>query len=321
MVRPKLIVVAGMSGSGKSTLSQQISRQLTLSGIANVWLHEEMVDHPIRSGEFTIGSIYSKKDFQLNLADLLDRWRNLIAGMQNSEAIHVMEGCFYQSIIRYFYEVDFPEERIATFYEDLFACLKPANPLIVFLYSSNPCRTLSSVYAERGQWWKELILDPGESRWLRNRGLSDESGIYLMWEACQRLSRRIHQTIAGQGLMFDVATAERQAILGRVMAHLGLEVQPDTVDRRRTRESEANLIGIYTDPADRSATLEVRLDQQGLYCRAFWRRMPLVPIGPNRYYISSFPIQLRFDSDGETGVVEVSGNYDWPLSGRTLVRT
>ena len=77
MELPRLILVGGMSGSGKSTLSQAISRELCAQGIANRWMHEEMVDHPIRSREFSHGSLYDPTDFAENIERLLDKWRRL----------------------------------------------------------------------------------------------------------------------------------------------------------------------------------------------------------------------------------------------------
>jgi len=319
MTDTKLILVGGMSGSGKSTLSQATSRELSRQGVDNVWLHEEMADHPIRSREFGIGSLYDESDFRENVDRLLSDWRRLVAEIASAGRIYVMEGCLYQNIIRYFYEADYPEERIVDFYTRLFEILEPIDPTLVLLYSPDARLTLESVFEERGEWWRELILDPGECRYVKNRQLVGAEGIYEMWRAYQELAKRIHGTIGRRSLFFDVVAEDRGTFLARTMNALDL-APPDALAPTEGSADEMRLIGRYVDPQDESQTIEVRRDEGGLYCRAFWQRMPLVRIQDDRYYISSFPIELSFvPVDGRT-TVTLSGNYDWELVGKSLVR-
>ena len=308
-----------MSGSGKSTLSQAISRELSRQGVDNIWLHEEMIDHPIRSREFGIGSIYDESDFRENVDRLLDDWRRLVSEIGSAGRIYVMEGCLYQNIIRYFFEADYPESRILEFYTRLFEILEPTDPTLILLYSPDARVTLESVFEERGQWWKELILDPGECRYVRNRQLVGSEGIYTMWRAYQALAKRIHGSIGRRSLQFDVIAGDRGAFLARTMDALGL-APPGTLAPSDESARESRLIGRYHDPDDDSQSIEVCRDGRGLFCRAFWQRMPLVQIQDDRYFISSFPIELSFRCiDGRT-TVTISGNYDWGLAGKSLVR-
>jgi len=74
MIDTMLIIITGISGSGKSTTAQNLAWQYQRNNIQHQWLHEEKTDHPIRAGEFSIGSLYSERDLERNIQDMFCRW-------------------------------------------------------------------------------------------------------------------------------------------------------------------------------------------------------------------------------------------------------
>ena len=112
MKHSKLILISGMSGAGKSTASQQLAKQYERNSIEQLWLHEEIANHPIREGEFEIGDRLTEEGMAQNIADMYERWTRLVDEIDKSSRVYIMEGCLYQNIVRYF----FPQIFIAPFF-------------------------------------------------------------------------------------------------------------------------------------------------------------------------------------------------------------
>ena len=316
---PKLTIVTGMSGSGKSTVSQRLSLRLEEAGIPNVWIHEESLNHPVRSKEFDTGSLFNALDFERNLNVLLEAWKQLISRVLGSDKPFVMEGCFFQDIIRYFFEAGIEEPRIRRFYKDLEAVLHPAGPFLVFLYSPDAERTLKNVFPARGRRWEDLILDPGECRYFKNNGLAGDEGIYRMWREYQRLSLTIFAELSLRKLKIDVIQNEDGDFPGMVFDSLKLPIAASAVSSGKPGGDE-ELTGLYTDETDRSRRLEIIKDSGGLFCRMFWDYMKLEKIEGDTYRIISFPIELEFQNTGGKQTVTISGNYGWDMNGRRLLK-
>ena len=155
----KLIIVCGMSGVGKSTTAQYISYLYTQNGIKHEWYHEEMENHPIRwanGGEFTVGDLNTDVGMELNIADTYARWETLIKEMQTKGGVYVMEGCLYTNIIRYFFDGNYPENKIIEYYDKLMEILKPANPHVIHLYRPDVPENYKRAFKVRGERFQDL---------------------------------------------------------------------------------------------------------------------------------------------------------------------
>ena len=86
-----------MSDVGKFVIARKISKQLEKRNIANLRLHEEMKNHPIRDGEFTAGSLYTKEEMQKIFRTWLKDGAYFRKTIVNADHIYVMEGCFYDN--------------------------------------------------------------------------------------------------------------------------------------------------------------------------------------------------------------------------------
>ena len=102
-----------------------------------------MKDHPIRwanGGEFKVANLKTEEGMRKNIEDLFNRWETFVFAIQKEGGTHIMEGCLYQNIIRYFFIGGYPNHLVLEFYDQLMQLLTPVNPHILFLYSRNAHR-------------------------------------------------------------------------------------------------------------------------------------------------------------------------------------
>jgi len=318
MVDTKLVVITGMSGSGKSTTAHNLACQYHLNHVRYRWLHEEIKNHPIRDGEFSIGSLCNEDDLERNMQDMFRRWENLIQRILASSRTYIMEGVLYDNILRYFYESHSSLEKITWYYDELMKRLEPARPVVVHLCRANVKDTLESLYPLRGQWWQDLILSMDQNQYCQDHGLVGEDGVYTMWQAYQDTAKKMFQRWSGKKIEIDTTAGEWNNYLERLVLFLGLDYQPQN---QPTIANPDKYLGRYQiQLGDQHHTLEISFDGRYLYCQAFWPYMKLLPLGDNSFTFASFPIRLRFleNSAGIVEAVRVRGIYDWEIMGQTL---
>jgi len=316
----KLIVITGMSGAGKSTTAQSLACQYQLNHIRYRWLHEEIRNHPIRAGEFSIGSLCNEKDLDSNIQDMFQRWERLIRRILTSDTVYIMEGVLYDNILRYFYESHSSLEKITWYYDELMKRLAPAQPVVVHLCRANIRATLEALYQMRGEWWKNLILHMDQNQYCRDHGLAGEDGVYAMWQAYQDTAQKMFQRWSGEKIEIDTTAGEWESYIERLTQFLGIEYRPLTKIAIAEPEKYCGRYRLLL--GDQLHTLEISFDGTHLYCQAFWTYMKLLPLGRNRFIFSSFPIRLTFleNSVGCIEGVRVRGSYDWEIMGQTLPR-
>ena len=320
MINTRLILVTGMSGAGKSTTSKGLARQVRLNGIHCRWLHEEIRNHPIRDGEFTSGSLYSELDFERNVEDMYVRWERLVKRILRSKSVYLLEGVLYDNIIRYFFVANYPPEKIVAYYERLLQIMAPLCPTVVFLYRSDVRATLEGLYPLRGEWWKNLILDPTGYRYCQARGLAGQEGAYQLWQAYQDLSAELFERVAGHKIKINTQQEAWECSLQVLTAYLGLNYQPLPEERAADLQVYCGRYAVQV--GEQQHGIEIDCNEAGLYCRAFWPYMKLRSLGGRQFEFVSFPITLAFQKDGagRVAAVTVRGEYDWEIVGHTLLR-
>lgn len=312
----RLIIITGISGAGKSNTAQNVARQYRLNGIRTVWMHEEIRHHPIRVGEFTSAPLETEADFAHNIRDYFRSWDRFVKRILRSKSIYVLEGMLTENIIRYFYPGDYPEEKILSFYDELFARLAPVCPMPVLLYRPNLQETLEAMYELRGDWWKNLILHGSDwDRYKAAHGLEGDQGVYIMWERYQVLSNVVVQRYPGPKLKIDTSGMDWNRYIEQITHALGLKYYPPEMLPVRNPEQ---YLGRYAVEVDGQVhTIEVCCDGARLYIKSWWPYMPLIPLGGSRFEFASFPIKLFFrrDEAGRVNAINVTGNYDWEIVG------
>lgn len=320
MIDTKLIVITGMSGAGKSTTAQGLACQYQLNRVRYRWLHEEIKNHPIRDGEFGMGSLCNEEDLEGNMQDMFRRWERLISRILTSRRVYIMEGVLYDNILRYFYESHCSPEKIAWYYDELMKRLAPAQPVVVHLCRANIRATLEAMYQMRGQWWQNLILNMDQNQYCRDHGLAGEDGVYAMWQAYQDTAHKMFQSWSGKKIEIDTTAGEWESYMERLTQFLGIDYHPLVEPAVAEPEKYCGRYAIQLD--DKPHTLDIKFDGTSLYCQAFWEYMKLLPLGGNRFSISSFPVRLTFLENPRGGVeaVRFRGPYDWEIMGKTLPR-
>lgn len=318
MRNSKLIIVAGMSGCGKSTTAQQLSKQLECNGIKHLWMHEEIENHPIRDGEFKVGSLHTEKGMAANVTDMYSRWERLVEEIDASGSVYVMEGCLYQMIIRYFFTANYPHEKITQFYDRIMQIMSKLNPTIVFVYRTDVKASFEQAFEVRGERWKKIILDPeGDGYFTTHEYRGDES-TYAMYEHYQQVANAMFERYQGSKIRLNTSDCDWGKHHQQLCAFLGLRYFPPQAPPPLLNLEQ--YCGRYTLDIDgQAAVVTIKVVDGGLYCQmSWWSNMKLISVGNHEFEALSFPIRFAFAMDEGKRSVTVKGNYGWGISGKTL---
>ena len=315
----KLILIGGMSGTGKSTIAQKVARQFQLNGVPHTWLHEEVKNHPIRDGEFKKGSLYTLQGMDANVEDMYTRWVDFAEVISVSgDKSYIVEGCFFQSIIRCFLDSVYTTDQIIKYFDKVSNIIRSLDPLLVFLYRRDIKANFESVYDLRGEWWKQLILIPQEKGYFEHHPYVGDESIYAMWSEYQELSQAIFDRFGSAKLKIDTANCMWDDYIRRVVETVGLKYVPPPVS---ILDNPSRYCGSFVDKqGGENYALEIRYDEEraALYCVGFWSYMELNPIGVDVFEMASFPIEITYEFIGDRKAIHITGTYDWDIVGRTL---
>lgn len=314
----RLILITGMSGSGKSTTAQQLAKQYQFNKVKHVWLHEEIADHPIREGEFEAGSLHTEEGMAKNIADMYDRWTRLADEIASSDSVYIMEGCLYQMIVRYFFACNYPEARIAEFYDRIMEIISGLDPTVVYLCRSDVRASFEQAFRVRGERWRGIILDPDDPYFATHPYQGEES-TYALYEHQQRVAAAMFDRIHGRKIMIDTSDGRWDQHHRQLTEYLGLQYVPPEAPPELV--SPERYCGRYVIDIDgRQNGVTIKFEDGVLYCQmSWWSNMKLIPKGDHEFEAESFPIGFRFNLDHPTRSVEVLGTYGWGISGKTLL--
>lgn len=316
MISTSLIIITGISGTGKSTTAIALSNLLTKNGIDHVYLHEECENHPIREDEFSYGSVKSEADMDVNTRIMLERWENFASSIQTAGKLFVLEACLYENIVRYFFECDYHHSRILDFYDRLMAILKPLNPAVVHLRTSDLRTTFEKVFKERGEWWKDLILKD-RCKYFINHGYTKDEDNYHLAEDYQNLAVQAFQRYQGPKIYLNTLEARWSAYHEAICSFLEIDYIRAYPKTCQTPEDYCGAYQVCKE--NRRLGFHVFVENDKLWCRSFWPYMELEYEGNDCFGIKSFPIRLCFERYGNAvTAVNVEGNYDWGLCGIRL---
>jgi hypothetical protein len=198
--------------------------------------------------------------------------------------------------------------------------LAPARPVVVHLRRANVRGTLEAMYETRGSWWQNLILRLDHNQYCRDHGLDGEEGVYAMWQAYQETAQQMFERWSGKKIAIDTTAGEWERYMECLTEFLGIEYRPPSWPAVAEPGTYCGRYEIRLE--DQLHTLDIKFDGSSLYCQAFWDYMRLLPLGGNRFLISSFPVKLTFLENRTGGVeaVRLRGPYDWELMGKTLCK-
>lgn len=315
----KLVIVTGMSGTGKSSISQQLAKQYELNGVPCRWIHEEIEKHPIREeGEFAVDRLDTEEGMNHNVAEMLSRWKALANKIAESDQVYVMEGCFYQSIVRYFFSSCYTEDQIKAYHSQVLEILNPLNPLLVFLYRVEVKNSLHEAFQVRGEQWKNIILDKENEGYFKYHPYADEESIYNMYEHYQNLSNEHFEEYQGNKIKLFTADGQWQKHLQLLTEHVGLSYKPREFPPLPNPAQYAGHYVLENDPQQRRLLFKVQNNM--LFGQtSWWTNMELLYLGNHEFEVLSFPIKYIFHPDRKPKAVTVIESYGWGLSGKTLI--
>ncbi len=316
----KIIIVTGMSGTGKSSISQQLAKQYELNNIPCRWLHEEIENHPIRKeGEFAIDRLDTEEGMKKNITEMLSRWRALVDEIVESGRVYIMEGCFYQSIIRYFFASNYTEDQIKAYYSEVLEILKPLRPTLVFLYRSQVKESFQQAFEVPGNQWKKIILEWEDEGYFKHHPFAGEESVYAMWEHYQRLSNEHFDQYQGYKIKLFTADGQWHHHLHKLTEYMGL-----SYFRRNFPEVEnpEQYAGDYVFEENGQKHILRFKFYKGALCgeTSWWTNMALVYQGNHEFEVLSFPIRYIFDPDKSPKTVTIVEDYGWSLSGKTFIK-
>jgi len=315
----KLVIVTGMSGTGKSSTSQQLSKQYEFNAIPCRWVHEEIDNHPIRKeGEFSIDRLDTEEGMRNNIAEMLSRWRALVDEIIKSKLVYLMEGCFYQSIIRYFFASHYTEEQIKTYYSQVLEILKPLHPTLVFLYRPQVKESFQQAFNVRGEQWRKIILGWEDEGYFKYHPYTGEESIYAMWEHYQRLINEHFDQYQGYKIKLLTADGQWHKHLQELTEYMGLHYISRELPKVEKPEQYAGAYMVENDP--QQGRLLFKVYNGKLYGQtSWWNNMELLYLGNHEFEVLSFPIKYLFHPDRNPKAVTVNEEYGWGLNGKTLL--
>lgn len=315
----KLIIICGVSTSGKSSTSKSVYKQLLLNNIACEWMHEEISNHPIRNGEFEKDSIYTFDGMQKNVQDMYLRWKQLVRKIIDSPKVFILEGCFFQSIIRYFLDSVFKKKQIIEYYREVTDILTILNPLIVLLYRPDIQTSFENAYKIRGDNWKKCILNkPTSTGYFTRVPYTGDESVYQKENEYQMIAKEIIDEMTTEKLKIDTSKSEWSKYVSQIIEKMGYRYFP--IENKKV-ENPGRYCGKYeVNDQGYSCTISIKYDERNgkLYCSSFWPYMEMINISTDTFELLSFPITLSFEIRENERKVNVSGTYDWKLMGKTM---
>jgi hypothetical protein len=125
-----VILIEGLPGSGKTSLAEWLCTEFGDLGINASWIPELQRDHPVIDRP----TMRTAKD--RGYADrCIERWKAFSANFQELEspAVIILEGCLFQSTVRFLVEYERPAREIEAYLPAVENCLFPLCPHLVYL--------------------------------------------------------------------------------------------------------------------------------------------------------------------------------------------
>ena len=133
--RTRLILLEGIPGSGKTTTAEWVCKWLRDREVDADWSSEMTVEHPVIDR-----SVMKTSRIPGYGGRCVDRWRAFAskAAANVSPAVHVLEGCLFQSTVRFLLEHDYPEDAPERYFVATEEVLSRLQPRIIYLYQADP---------------------------------------------------------------------------------------------------------------------------------------------------------------------------------------
>ncbi len=191
--RRRIVLIEGLPGSGKTSLAEWLCGRSEARGIRATWVPELQPDHPV------IDRPTMRTARRSGFAErCLERWQAFSRSVQASPspALFIIEGCLFQSTVRFMVEYRHSAEDIEAYLPAVERCLAPLGACLVYLTQTNPTAYLQDeIFRRKGEQTVSRIAAYSETTpFSVERGLAGHSALVSLYasyrEACDQLVAR-----------------------------------------------------------------------------------------------------------------------------------
>jgi hypothetical protein len=217
---PRLVLIEGLPGTGKTSLAEWLCKRMTESGRDAAWAREEAADHPV------IDRATRRTAAEPGYADrCIARWEAFARRMATapSPETFVLEGCLFQSAVRFLIEHEHPAADAARYLVAVETALAPLAPRLVYLVQPDPEAYLRDVLPGRkGEATvAKIAAYSATTPFAVRRGLEGRGallGLYTTYRvACDALVARSTWPV----LALDAVRGTETSVRNRARAFLG----------------------------------------------------------------------------------------------------
>lgn len=189
----RVVLIEGLPGSGKSSLAEWLCARVEAQGIAATWVPEGHAGHPVidRPTMRTARSPgYAER--------CIERWDAFSKSVQAHASPHlfILEGCLFQSTVRFMVEYQRSAEEIETYLPAVESCLGPLGACLVYLAQTDPNAYLQGeIFRRKGEPVVSKIAEySAKTPFAVTRGLAPHPALVSLYTAycqiCDQLVRR-----------------------------------------------------------------------------------------------------------------------------------
>ncbi len=215
-----MILIEGLPGSGKTSLAGYAQEIPQRSGITAEWFLEEHPDHPVFPREVR------REQVRSDFPELcLERWRSFAAECARSERIVILEGCAFQTTVRFMFANGLSLDRISAYYAEFEQTIAPLSPRLIYLFQADPGSFLrEETMARRGPDWTRKVADyTTATPYARERGLSGLGGFISFWTEYGSLCDKLVEISALPRICIENSDQDWKAIRFRTRSWLEVE--------------------------------------------------------------------------------------------------
>lgn len=297
----RLLFFEGPPGAGKSSLSQFIAQQLKLAGVPVTWLEEHTLNDTIFA-PFLEALAEPATDA---IPALLTCWRHLLAEVQATTAIYVLDGAFFHSTLKLLFAYNYVDHQIADYLATLYDLLAPLHPPLIHL-TGDVAAIMRAIIAERGERWAALVA-AGIATYpcLQGQALAEPERLIRFFVDSQQQLATVAAHYPFAYYRLDTTTRQWPRLQQELCTWLGIAIQPQV---EQSSDNLTEYAGIYQTPAafppefNHPFTVEVTPDGLRLHM-GFMRNLRLVAQARDRFAIASRPAVLEFVRDEQAQLV------------------
>jgi len=297
----RLLFFEGPPGAGKSSLSQIVAQQLQLAGVPVTWLEEHTLNDTIFA-PFLTALAEPVPDV---MSVLLTCWRDLVADVQATSAIYVLDGAFFHSTLKLLFAYNYTASQLGDYLTTLYDLLAPLHPPLIHL-TGDVAAILRAIIAERGERWVALVV-AGVATYpcVQGQAMTEAEQLVHFFVDSQQQLATVAADYPFAYYRLDTTARQWSQYQQELCAWLGIAIQPQA---EQASGDLADYAGVYQTPAafppDFNHPFRVEATPAGLRLHmGFMRNLRLVAQKRDCFAIAGRPLVLEFVRDEQRRLI------------------